>query len=88
MTRLSLDGRVRPVRLVGLLVLVGLCVWFRFFLDHLGLLLGGLLGGLFGGSSGGRCGGDGGGGVVFALFGLVDVVEARLLFVEAVAVLG
>ena len=90
----TLDWGVRPVGLVGLLVLFRLAHRIRFVLDHFRLpLLGGLLvlAGLLGVCGGGGCG-DGScfgcGGVVLALLGLVDVVEARLLLVEAVAVLG
>ena len=87
-----LDWGVRPVGLVGLLVLFRLAHRIRFVLDHFRLLLGGLL--VLAGLLGGVCGGCGDrscfgcGGVVLALLGLVDVVEARLLLVEAVAVLG
>ena len=84
---------MRPVGLVGLLVLFRLAHRIRFVLDHFCFLLGGLLvlAGLLGVCGGGGCGdrsGLGCGGVVLALLGLVDVVEARLLLVEAVAVLG
>ena len=76
-----------PVGLVGLFrLLVRLLSLARLVLHRLGLLLGGLLGGGRG-CVGGSCGCCGGG-VVLALLCLVDVVEARLLLVQPLAVLG